>query len=114
MKEIRIKFSTEEFKRLKERAEHLGLPTKELVHICALGESPVDSPLCAVQLVCREMSEYRSALNRIIQRETQIEIRLFEDDIIALEISLSGLEHVVAEFAREQSKEVRKSGDIDI
>lgn len=114
MKEVRVKFSTEEFERLKERAEYLGLSTKELVHICAMGEAPEDTPLCATQLVCREISEYRQALNRIIQRETQAEIRLFEDDIIALEISLSGLERVVAEFVREQSKAVRKSGNIDI
>ena len=114
MAEIRVNFSAKEYKELKTAAEYLGLSIKELVHIRAIGESAEDNPLCTTKLLCLEISKYRQVLNQIIQRETTAEIKLFEDDMIAMELSMAGLEAVVANFVKDQTKKVKRNGDSDI
>ena len=66
-----------------------------------------DTPLCSTRLLCEEVAKYRKVLNQIILRETEVDIRLYEDDIIRMEMSLSGLEHIVTEFVKAKLKEAK-------
>ena len=105
MKEIRTDFSTEEYGKLKEEAERLGITAKKLVHDRAVGVNPEDAPPTAAQILSQEMSLIRASLNRIIRRETEAEYRLYEDDLIRLELTLARVEEVTADFIARILKE---------
>ena len=66
-----------------------------------------DQPLCSTRLLCIEMAKYRNVLNKIILRETKADVRLYEDDIIRMEMSVAGLENIVANFVNAKLKEAK-------
>ena len=107
MKDIRPQFTEEEYSRLRTEADRLCVSLKQLVRDRALGIVTEDTPLCSTRLLCEEVAKYRKVLNQIILRETEVDIRLYEDDIIRMEMSLSGLEDIVTEFVKAKLKEAK-------
>ena len=107
MKDIRPQFTEEEYTQLRAEADRLGISLKQLVRDRALGIETEDQPLCSTRLLCIEMAKYRNVLNKIILRETKADVRLYEDDIIRMEASVSGLEDVVTEFVKTKLKETK-------
>lgn len=106
MKEIRTEFTVEEYDRLQAEANRLHIPLKQLIHDRAVGTDPSRDPLAATQVLAEEISKNRDVLNQIIQRETTAEIRLYEDDVIRLELAMTELESIVASFIGKVLKEV--------
>lgn len=98
MKDIRPEFTPEEYDRLKAEADRLGVPLKKLVHDRAVQADTGGKPLTAAQILSMEMSQVRELLNQIIRRESSVEIRLYEDDVIRLELTLARLEEITADF----------------
>ena len=98
MKDIRPEFTPEEYERLKKEADRLGVPLKKLVHDRAVQADTGGKPLTAAQILSMEMSQVRELLNQIIRRESSVEIRLYEDDVIRLELTLARLEEITADF----------------
>ena len=107
MKDIRPQFTEEEYSQLRTEADRLCVSLKQLVRDRALGIVTEDTPLCSTRLLCEEVAKYRKVLNQIILRETEVDIRLYEDDIIRMEMSLSGLEDIVTEFVKAKLKEAK-------
>lgn len=110
MKTIRPEFSEDEYAQMKNEADQLGVSVKQLVRDRALGIITEDTPLCATKLLCDEMARYREILNQIIRREVESDIRLFEDDIIRIEMSMCELEGIVTAFVREKLREAKRDG----
>lgn len=106
MKDVRPEFTPEEYHRLSLEANRLGISLKQLVHDRAVRKSPGDSPLTAAQVLAREISQNREVLNQIIRRETAAEIRLYEDDVIRLEMAMTELEGIVTAFISEVLRKV--------
>ena len=106
MKEIRTAFTTEEYHRLKFESDRHNISLKQLVHDRAVKVSRGDNPLTAAQILAQEITKNREALNQIIKRETAAETRLYEDDIIRLEISMTELEGIVSAFIAEILRKV--------
>ena len=104
MKDIRPEFTPEEYERLKEEADRLGVPLKKLVHDRAVQADAGVKPLNAVQILSMEMSQVRDVLNQIIRRESSVEIRLYEDDVIRLELTMARLEEITADFISQVLK----------
>ena len=104
MKDIRPEFTPEEYERLKEEADRLGVPLKKLVHDRAVQADAGVKPLNAVQILSMEMSQVRDVLNQIIRRESTVEIRLYEDDVIRLELTMARLEEITADFISQVLK----------
>lgn len=98
MKEIRSEFTFEEYEKLKEEAGRLGISVKQLVHDRAVGTVPEDAPLTAAQILSNEMSVVREDLNEIIRRETGAKDRLYEDDMIRLELTMARVETATGDF----------------
>ena len=98
MKDIRPEFTPEEYDRLKAEADRLGVPLKKLVHDRAVQADTGVKPLTVAQILSMEMSQVRDVLNQIIRRESTVEIRLYEDDVIRLELTLARLEEITADF----------------
>lgn len=98
MKDIRPEFTPEEYDRLKEEADRLGVPLKKLVHDRAVQAETGGKPLTAAQMLSMEMSQVRELLNQIIRRESTVEIGLYEDDVIRLELTMARLEEITADF----------------
>lgn len=98
MKDIRPEFTPEEYDRLKEEADRLGVPLKKLVHDRAVQAETGGKPLTAAQMLSMEMSQVRELLNQIIRRESPVEIGLYEDDVIRLELTMARLEEITADF----------------
>jgi hypothetical protein len=111
MKDIRPQFTEEEYSQLLLEADRLEVSLKQLVRDRALGIVTEDTPLTAAKILSDEISKVRDVMNRIIRRETTAEIRLFEDDIIRLEMAMKELEGIVAAFISEMIKKVRNVGD---
>ena len=61
-------------------------------------------PLTAAQMLSMEMSQVRELLNQIIRRESSAEIRLYEDDVIRLELTMARLEEITADFISQALK----------
>lgn len=110
MKDVRPQFTEEEYRQLRLEADRLGVSLKQLVRDRALGIVTEDTPLAAAKILSEEISTIREVLNRIIQRETTAEIRLWQDDIIRLEKAMEDVEESVATFMGEMMK-VRNVGD---
>lgn len=104
MKDIRPEFTPEEYDRLKEEADRLGVPLKKLVHDRAVQADTGGKPLTAAQILSMEMSQVRDLLNQIIRRESSVEIRLYEDDVIRLELTMARLEEITADFISQVLK----------
>ena len=104
MKDIRPEFTPEEYERLKEEADRLGVPLKKLVHDRAMQADTGGKPLTAAQMLSMEMSQVRELLNQIIRRESSVEIGLYEDDVIRLELTLARLEEITADFISQVLK----------
>ena len=104
MKDIRPEFTPEEYDRLKEEADHLGVPLKKLVHDRAMQADAGGKPLTAAQILSIEMSQVRDVLNQIIRRESSVEIGLYEDDVIRLELTMARLEGITVDFISQVLK----------
>ena len=104
MKDIRPEFTPEEYERLKEEADRLGVPLKKLVHDRAMQADTGGKPLTAAQMLSMEMSQVRELLNQIIRRESSVEIGLYEDDVIRLELTMARLEEITADFISQALK----------
>lgn len=104
MKDIRPEFTPEEYERLKKEADRLGVPLKKLVRDRAVQADTGGKPLTAAQILSMEMSQVRELLNQIIRRECTAEIRLYEDDVIRLELTLARLEEITADFISQVLK----------
>ena len=111
MKDVRPQFDEEEYNQLRMEADRLGVSLKQLVRDRALGIVIEDTPLTAAKILSDEISKVREVMNQIIRRETTAEIRLFEDDIIRLEMAMKEQEGIVAAFISEMMKEARNIGD---
>ena len=111
MKEIRVTLTEEEYRAFRADADRLGISIKKLVHDRVIGATPEDSPLCTAQMLCNEIAQYRESLNIIIRRESGVFPRLYEDDMIRLEMSMCELERIVATFASEIMRRARKDGN---
>lgn len=110
MKTIRPEFTEEEYRKLQQEADSLGVSLKHLVRDKALGIATEDTPLSSTKLLCDEMTKYREVLNQIIRREVESDSRLFEDDIIRIEMTMSDLERIVTAFTRAKLREVKRHG----
>lgn len=110
MKDIRPQFTEEEYHALRSEADRLGISLKQLVHNRASGIVSENTPLCSAKLLCAEMAAHRKVLNQIIQRETQANIHLYEDDIIRMEMSVSRLEDTVIAYVRTKLREEKSDG----
>ena len=97
MKEVRPQFSDNEYIVLKAEAHRLHVSIQKLVHDRAVNSNSADSPLHNAQVLSDGMSQIRDCMNRIIRRETDAELRLYEDDVIALEQRMTDLERLVAD-----------------
>lgn len=104
MKDIRPQFTEEEYAQLRTEADRLGISLKQLVRDRALGIETEDQPLCSTRLLCAEIAKYRKVLNNIILREIEADVRLYEEDIIRMEMSVAGLENVVTNFLNAKLK----------
>ena len=106
MKDIRPIFTDEEFQNLRFEAAQLGISLKKLVHDRAVNKAPDDNPLMTAQILAGEIAKNREVLNQIIKREITADIRLYEDDVIRIEMAMTELEGIVAAFITEILKKV--------
>lgn len=106
MKDIRPQFTPEEYSYLRAEADRLNISLKQLVHDRAVGKATTDNPLTAAQVLSDETSGIREDLNQIIRRETTADIRLYEDDVIRMEMAMTQLEGIVAAFIAEVLRKV--------
>lgn len=106
MKEIRVKFTEEEYDWLRWNADQLGATVEEMTHDRALCYFFDDPRLAAVQILTEEMGQVREALNQRIKRETEEEIRLYEDNMIRMELEVGRMEGIVAGYVAKVLKEV--------
>ena len=104
MKEIRSKFSDDEYASLNTDAVKLHISIPKLVHDRALQQDPMESPLSGARVLSNGMSGIRNSLNQIIRQETDSGIRLYEDDMIRLETAMAELEHIVCRYISSVSK----------
>lgn len=111
MKELRLQFQESEHIQLKAKSDRLGVSLKQLVHDRALGVSPEETPMGSAKMLGEQISQYRNVLNQIIRRETQAEVHLYEADIIRMEIMLTNIETMVADYTAQIIKVVKNDGD---
>lgn len=107
MKEVRPVFTPEEYQKLHTEARQLNIPLKQLVHDRAVGIYPAENPLSSARILANEISKCRAVLNQIIRRETTASPRLYEDDVIRLEMAMTELEGIVTAFISEVLRKVR-------
>ena len=111
MKSIRPEFDEQEYMMLKQEADALGVSLKQLVRNRALRIATEDTPLSKAKILGDEISKCRIVLNEIIRRETYVEERLYEDDIIRIEMTMNNIEKIVAAFIAEEIKRWNTYGD---
>lgn len=114
MKEIRPSFTLEEYQHLCFEADQIGIPLKQLVHDRATGIDPTSNPLISTQILANEISKNREILNQIMKREMTAETRLYEDDVIRLELAMTELEGIVSAFITEILRKVDNHGNTAI
>ena len=107
MKDVRPEFNTSEYERLTREASALGVSVKRLVHDRALGISTADTPLSVAKKLSDEISLCRDAINQIARREMAADIRLYEDDIIRLEMEMANIEAMVSAILTQTIKEAK-------
>lgn len=106
MKEIRVKFTKDEYDWLSFDAGQFGASVEELTHDRAIGVFGEDWKLDAVKVLTEEMAKVREALNQRIRWETEAEERLYEDNLIRVELEVGRLEGIVAKYVAKVLKEV--------
>ena len=97
-KKVKIEFTKNEYDWLERDAGQLGVSPELLAHDRAMGVFGDDWRLAAVQILAKEMAQVRGTLNQRIKWETEAEIRLYEDNIIRMELEVGRLEEVVARY----------------
>ena len=110
MKDVRPKFTDDEYDHLINEANQLQISVQKLVHDRAISANPSNSPLYGALILSDGMASIRADLNRIIRRETEAEIRLYEDDVIRLEGLMTELEQMVVRYIADALREVRAHG----
>ena len=105
-KKVRIEFTMDEYNWLAWDAGQLGVSMAQLAHDRAMGVFGDDLRLAAVQILSEEMVQVREALNRQIRRETESEIRLYEDNMIRMELEVGRLEGIVEKYISAVLREV--------
>ena len=88
MKEIRVKFTKDEYDWLSFDAGQFGTSVEELTHDRAIGVFGEDWKLDAVKVLMEEMAKVREALNQRIRWETEAEEHL-QDRHLKLSITRS-------------------------
>lgn len=111
MKDVRPQFTEEEYLALRAEADRLGVSLKRLVRDRAMGIVTEDAPLCSARVLCAEMTACREVLNQIIKRETEADVRLYEDDVIRIEAKMCELEDIVTTFAGKMIRQVKRNGN---
>ena len=111
MKSIRPEFNEQEYMVLKQEADELGVSLKQLVRNRALKIVTEDTPLSKAKILGDEISKCREVLNEIIRRETFVEERLYEDDVIRIEMTMNEIERIVAAFIGEEMRRWNTYGD---
>ena len=108
MKDIRLQFSDEEYRTIKNDADRLQISVRQLVHDRAAEHG---CTLCKALILSAETTRIRDVLNQIIRRETAADLRLYEDDMIRLERIMAELEQTVTRYVSGVLKEVRTCGN---
>ena len=111
MKELRLQFLESEYIQLKAESDRLGVSLKQLAHSRALGGSPEETPMGSAKILGDEIAQYRNVLNQIIRRVTHAEVHLYEADIIRMEIMLTNIETMVADYTAQMIKAVKNDGN---
>lgn len=114
MKDVRPRFTDEEHTKLKAEADRLGISLKQLVRNRALGNNSENAPLNIAKVLSKEMADIRETMNHIIRRETTVEERLYEDDVIRLEMCMTKLEEIVTTFVGTVLRRMKSNGNVDI
>ena len=105
-KKVWIEFTQKEYDWLRFDADQLGASVEEMTHDRAMCFFFTDPRLAAVQILSEEMAKVRDALNQRIKWETEEEIRLYEDNMIRMELEVARLEGVVGKFIATMLREV--------
>ena len=105
-KYLKVKFTEDELLSLSREAYMQNKTVNHLVHDAALGCKTDLSPVYAAFEVSNALSEIRDALNKIIIRETEADVRLFEDDVIELDWRMNEVEVAVAGYLRSVGREM--------
>ena len=106
MKEIRVKFTDKEYDWLKFDAGQFDVSVEEMTYYRAMCYFGDDWKLAAVQVLTAEMAQVREALNQRIRWETEAEERLYEDNLIRVEMEVGRLEGIVAKYVATALKGV--------
>lgn len=114
MKDVRIKFSDQEYETIRSEAEKFHLSVRQLIHDRATGRDRIQAALYTTQALSVEMAQIRDGLNQIIRQETSADIRLYEDDLIRLEGIMAELEQTVTRYISGVLKEVHTCGNLAI
>lgn len=110
MKDVRLKLLDEEYEAIRSDAEQLQLSVRQLIHDRATGRDSIQAALYSALVLSEEMARIRGALNQIIRRETEAEIRLYEDDVIQVERIMAELEQMVTRYIADTLREVQSHG----
>ena len=110
MKDVRLRFKDEEYGTLKSDADRLRVSVRQLVHDRAIKGDSSDPPLHGIQILANEVAQARESMNQIIRRETNAELRLYEDDVIQMERVMAGLEDNVCVLIKEILRRVKQNG----
>lgn len=114
MKTIRPYFLDCEVAQLEEEAGRIGISVKDLVHDRAMKMVPEDAPLSSAKILADEISECRAVFNEIARREMGVKTRLYEDDIIRMEMALNNIEAMVAAYITQVLAEVKDDGKSEV
>ena len=108
MKVVTVKFCSEEFESLQAEADRLQLSVTQLIRTQVLGHG---CALCKALTLSAEMSLIREQINQIIRQEIAESPRLYEDDLIRLEQTMTELEKKVSQYILDILRnEVIKNG----
>lgn len=92
---VTVKFVPEEYESLQAEADRLQLSVTQLIRTQVLGHG---CALCKALTLSAEMSLIREQINQIIRREIAESPRLYEDDLIRLEQTMTELEKKVSQY----------------
>ena len=107
MKEVTLKFRHDEYALLQADANKLQISVRQLIRNRAL---EAGCALCKAMAMSAELSLIREQINRLIRQETDQAPRLYEDDLIRLEMTMTELEQTVTRYISDLLTEVRAYG----